>query len=173
MPLRICTLEDCGYEDSCFQTGLLGSVTRVYYCTTKHQAIYDIQRKRQNGSCTHAHSLSHVRLFATPWTIARQAPLSMGFSRQEYWSGLPFPTPGDLPNSGIEAASLESSALVYLVSNRSNSHDIILTQTSNVSMVHINIGPIFITEEMTVSLFCDWQSASQNQYLIIVLLDSF
>ena len=42
---------------------------------------------------------------ATPWTIARQAPLSMGFSRQEYWSGLPFPSPGDLPDPGIEARS--------------------------------------------------------------------
>ena len=40
-------------------------------------------------------SLSRVRLFATPWTVAHQAPLSMGFSRQEYWSGLPFPSPGD------------------------------------------------------------------------------
>ena len=39
-----------------------------------------------------------VRLFATPWTVACQGPLSMGFSRQEYWSGLPFPSPGDLPN---------------------------------------------------------------------------
>ena len=47
-------------------------------------------------------SLSHVRLLATPWTVARQAPLSMGFSRQEYWSGLPFPSPGDLPNPGIK-----------------------------------------------------------------------
>ena len=45
------------------------------------------------------------------WTIASQAPLSMGFSRQEYWSGLPFPTPRDLPNPGIEPASLMSSAL--------------------------------------------------------------
>ena len=49
--------------------------------------------------------LSHVRLFATPWTVAHQAPLSMGFSRQEYWSGLPFPSPGDLPNPGIEPRS--------------------------------------------------------------------
>ena len=45
-------------------------------------------------------SLSHVRLFATPWTVAYQASLSMGFSRQEYWSGLPFPSPGDLPDPG-------------------------------------------------------------------------
>ena len=47
-------------------------------------------------------SLSRVRLFATPWTVAYQAPQSMEFSRQEYWSGLLFPSPGDLPNPGIE-----------------------------------------------------------------------
>ena len=47
--------------------------------------------------------ISRVRLFATPWTVACQAPLSTGFSRQEYWSGLPFPSPGCLPNPGIEA----------------------------------------------------------------------
>ena len=47
-------------------------------------------------------SPSHVRLFATPWTVAYQGPLSMGFSRQEYWSGLPFPSPRDLPDPGIE-----------------------------------------------------------------------
>ena len=50
-------------------------------------------------------SLSCVRLFATPWTVAHQAPPSMGFSRQEYWSGLPFPSPGDLPDPGIELRS--------------------------------------------------------------------
>ena len=49
--------------------------------------------------------LSRVRLFATPWTVAHQAFLSMGFSRQEYWSGLPFPSPGDLPDPGIEPRS--------------------------------------------------------------------
>ena len=50
-------------------------------------------------------SFSRVRLFATPWTVAHQAPLSMGFSGQEYWSGLPFPPPRDLPNPGIEPQS--------------------------------------------------------------------
>ena len=49
--------------------------------------------------------LSHVRLFVTLWTAAYQAPPSMGFSRQEYWSGLPFPSPGDLPNPGMEPRS--------------------------------------------------------------------
>ena len=51
--------------------------------------------------------LSRVRLFTTPWTIARQATLSMGFSKQEYWTGLPFPTPGDLPNPGILQINLQ------------------------------------------------------------------
>ena len=50
-------------------------------------------------------SLSHVLLFATPWTAAYQAPPSMGFSRQEYWSAVPFPSPGDLPDPGIKPRS--------------------------------------------------------------------
>ena len=50
-------------------------------------------------------SLSRVRLSATPWTVAHQAPPPMGFSRQEYWSGLPFPSPEDLPDPGIEHRS--------------------------------------------------------------------
>ena len=55
--------------------------------------------------CAPSH-FSRVRLFVTPWTAARQAPLSMGFSRQEYWGGLPCPPPGDLPGLGAEPASL-------------------------------------------------------------------
>ena len=54
---------------------------------------------------------SRVQPFVTPWTVARQAPLSMGFSRQEYWSGLPCPPPGDLPDSGMEPESLMSPAM--------------------------------------------------------------
>ena len=59
-------------------------------------------------------SLSRVRPFATPWTVAYQASPSMGFSRQEYWTGLPFPSPGDLPDPGIEPGSpvLEADALI-------------------------------------------------------------
>ena len=60
---------------------------------------------------TCAKSLSHVWLFGTLWTVARQAPLSMGFPRQEYWSGLPCPSPGDLPDPGIKPTSLMSPAL--------------------------------------------------------------
>ena len=54
---------------------------------------------------------SHVRLFVTPWAVAGQTLLFMGFSRQEYWSGLPCPSPGDLPDPGIEPTSLTSPAL--------------------------------------------------------------
>ena len=59
-------------------------------------------------------SLSHVQLFATPWTVAYQAPRSMGFTRHEYWSGLPFPSPVHLPNPGIETGSpaLQADALL-------------------------------------------------------------
>ena len=56
--------------------------------------------------CKWPYTISCVWLSATPWAVARQAPLSMKFSRQEYWSGLPFPSPGDLPNPGIDLALL-------------------------------------------------------------------
>ena len=67
-------------------------------------------------------SLSHVQLFATPWTVAYEAPPSIGFSRQEYWSGLPFPSLGDLPNPGIEPRSpaLYADALLSEPSGKSN-----------------------------------------------------
>ena len=55
--------------------------------------------------------LTHVQLFATSWTKAHQAPLSMGFSKQEYWNGLPFPSPKDLHDPGTDPASLRSPAL--------------------------------------------------------------
>ena len=60
-------------------------------------------------ACMQSH-FSHVQLFATPCAVALQAPLSMGFSRQEHWSRLPFPSPGGLPNQGTEPTSLMSPA---------------------------------------------------------------
>ena len=57
-------------------------------------------------------TLSRVQLFVTPWTVARQAPLSMGFPREEYWSGLSFPPQGNLPDTGTEPTSLTSPVLV-------------------------------------------------------------
>ena len=63
--------------------------------------------------------LSHVWLFATPWTVAYQAPPSMGFSRQECWSGLPFPSPGDLPDPGIKprCPALQAGKPIYVYSH--------------------------------------------------------
>ena len=60
-------------------------------------------------------SLSRARLFVTPWTVVYKAPLSVEFSRQEYWSGLPFPSPGDLPDPGIKPRSptLQADALPF------------------------------------------------------------
>ena len=66
----------------------------------------------------YSHSLSCVQLFETLWTVAHQVPLSVEFPRQEYWSGLPFPLPGDLPNLGNEPTSLMSPTLagrLYLI----------------------------------------------------------
>ena len=70
--------------------------------------------------CVRAQSLSRVQLFPTPWTVARQAPLSMGFFRQEYWSGLPFPSPEDLPDSGIKPRSpaLQADSLPFELQGR-------------------------------------------------------
>ena len=62
--------------------------------------------------------LSQVQLFAIPWAAALQAPLAMGFSRQEYWSGLPFPSAGDLPNPGIEPGSPVLQATLYQLSHQ-------------------------------------------------------
>ena len=66
--------------------------------------------------CVCVHMVSHVRLFATPWTVAHQAPLSMAFLRQEYWSGLPFLSPGDLPDPGIEPGLLHCGQILYRLS---------------------------------------------------------
>ena len=70
-------------------------------------------RKYATSELSEVKSLSCVQLFATPWTVAYQAPLSMGFSRQECWSGLLFPSPGDFPDPGIEpgSPSLQTDAL--------------------------------------------------------------
>ena len=67
------------------------------------------------GACMVSH-FNHVRFFVTLWTVALQDSLSMGFFRQEYWSGLPCPPPGDLPDPGIEPTSLVSSALAGRIS---------------------------------------------------------
>ena len=71
----------------------------------------DSMEKRTDVRACMLSTLSRVQLFVTPWTVAHQAPLSTGFSRQEYWSGLPFPPPRDLPDLGIKPMSLRFPAL--------------------------------------------------------------
>ena len=73
----------------------LGHVHVCYFTEFSHYTTREIQL------------LSHVQLLTTPWTVAHQAPLFMEFSKQEYWSGLPFPSLGDLPNPRIESESPE------------------------------------------------------------------
>ena len=77
-----------------------------FQCTAEPVNIHT--RKKILNTLKCAHLLSRVWLLVTPWTVAHQAPLSMEFSRQEYWSELPFTSPGDLPNPGIKPASLAS-----------------------------------------------------------------
>ena len=82
-----------------------------------------VDKKQSVGRCFKtiyvcACVLSHVRLFATLWTAAHQAPESMGFSRPEYWSGLPFPPPGDLPDPGIRPESPALQAVSLLLSHQ-------------------------------------------------------
>ena len=77
------------------------------YLCIQHRSI---SIHKTNIQFSSVQPLSRVRLFVTPWTVAHQAPLSMGFSRQEYWSGLPFPYLGDLPDPGIKAGSFASQA---------------------------------------------------------------
>ena len=97
-----------------------------------------------------AQSFSHAQLFETPWTVAHQATLSMEFSRQEYWSGLPCPPPGDLPNPGIEPRSLKLQV------------DSLLSEPpgkpKNTGMESLSLlQGIFLTQESSwVLLHCRW-----------------
>ena len=86
-----------------------GNGCRRIFEKGKSSVFMFVQRAMCLGVCSVASVMS--RLFAALWTVALQAPLSMEFSRQEYWSGLPFPTPGDLPDPGIEPVSPMSPAL--------------------------------------------------------------
>ena len=78
--------------------------------------VHQYHRPRFHKVKVKVKSLSRIQLFATLWTVAYQASLSMGFSRQEYLSGLPFPSPGDLPDPGMEAGLLNCRQILYLLS---------------------------------------------------------
>ena len=95
-----------------------GQESLVGWSPWGHKRVgHDTETKQQkasylpNTACVHVCILSYVQLFATPWAVACQAPLTTEFSRQKYWSGFPVPTPGNLPNPGIETTSLVSVAL--------------------------------------------------------------
>ena len=75
-----------------------------------------MQEVWRQSACMLSHSV--VFTFATPWPVACQAPLSMEFSRQEYWNGLPFPFPGDLPNPGIEPGLLHCRWILYQLNHK-------------------------------------------------------
>ena len=77
-------------------------------------SFHFLKLSNSSGVKVKVKSLSHVQLIATPWNVTYQAPPSMGFSRQEYWSGLPFPSPGELPYPGIKPGSptLQADALL-------------------------------------------------------------
>ena len=96
LPCTILYSQNCLNDEKSFR--------RSYFVSTSFNVIFPLVLLLLNH-------FSHIQLLATPWTIACQAPLSIGFSRQEYWSGLTCPPPGDLPNSRIEPASLMSPAL--------------------------------------------------------------
>ena len=103
-PLYLCLFSCLTYRD--IVTIFLNSIYALIYCITVF--LSDLLH-----SVCELKSLSHVRLFVTPWTVACQTPQSMEFSRQEYWIGLPFPSPGDLPDPGSEPRSpaLQADAL--------------------------------------------------------------
>ena len=116
--------------------------------------------------CVPAQPLRHVQLFATPRTAARQSPLSMGFPRREYWSGLPFPTLGDLPDPGIEAASTVSSPAL---AGR------FFTTELQYFISHIHIYVKFMYIDMMVKIenglyFIIWGAMGKTQYSVIYVL---
>ena len=89
--------------------------------------------------CVHAQLLSRVRLFAALWAIPGQAPLSMGFSRQEYWSGLPFPFLRDLPDPGIKPASLTFPALAVRFFSISTTWEAQGVTLTNISALQVGL----------------------------------
>ena len=79
--------------------------SRIKYVYLKPEVVGTSIILHIRKMCVHAQLLSQVHLFSTPWPVAHQDPLSMGFSRQQYWNGLPCPPPGDLPHPGTETMS--------------------------------------------------------------------
>ena len=106
------------------------------------------------GQClSSVQSLSHVQLFVTLWTVAHQAPLSMGFSRQEYWNRLPLPSPGDLPDPGIEPKSPTLQQMLY--------HSFNVGEHSVRSNIYSNYDPVFTSRLL-------WLGLKMKQVMVIL-----
>ena len=97
---------------------LVSKITADSGCSHEIKRCLLLGRKATTNLKVKVKSLSRVRLFATPWTVAHQAPPSMEFSRQEYWSGLPFPSPGDFPGPEIEPGLLYCRQTLYHLSHQ-------------------------------------------------------
>ena len=120
-----------------------GSNPGLRHC---RQILYQLSHKVK----VKVKSLSRVRLFATPWTVAYQAPPSMGFSRQEYWSGLPFPSLEDPPNPGIKPRS--PTLLVDALTSKPPG------KPKNTGLGSLSLlQRIFLTQELNLGLWqCRW-----------------
>ena len=123
--------------------------------------------------CAVPSRFSRVQLFAILWTAVCQAPLFMGFSRQEYWSGLPFPSPRDLPNPRIEPTSYLLWQILYLLSHQgspikyrlsSKSPDIISRLSFLYSCNSVLEGLIEIANQISITLLKDKESQSCNSF---------
>ena len=90
---------------------------------------------------------SRVQLFETPWTVAHQAPLSTGFSRQEYWSGLPLPSPGDLPDPGVEPVSPALQADSLLLSHLGQWPKILNIRKDSEHILQKDLSPLLRVRE--------------------------
>ena len=101
--------------------------------------------------CVHMRAYCHVQLFATPWTVACQPPLSMKFSRQDCWSGLPFPSPGDLCNPGIEPPSLVSPTLAGRFFTSWATRE---AQQLIICHIYFSINHLFLLLVMTLLFLC-------------------
>ena len=123
-------------------------------------------------NCNRNYVLSHVWRFAAPWTVDHRAPLPMEFSKQEYWSGMPFPSPGNFPNSVIKLASLASPALArgFITTvppgkPMFNAHlNVIFTRTQN-NFFTISLQKYFQTVE--ISEYCMYGKTRGKGELII------
>ena len=102
MDMSLCKLQEIVKSrdawTSCSPWGCKWTATTIFLSRNKNNLNFSYSYEMK----VKVKLLSHVRLYATPWTVTHQAPQSMEFSKQEYWSALPFPSPGDLPNPGIE-----------------------------------------------------------------------